>query len=363
MENAQLTVPARFVKTMLIIAEDRQCDSDALLQGIGINPKDIAEDKDIPVLLYGQLHHHIIQLLQDEWFGMLSGGAVPKGAMRLLCQSIVHCRDLKQAIDRAGEFFEICRGFKVKQILEMDGDQAIFKAAKINCIEQTEFNNLINSTEPSVIKSTLSVWHGFYSWLIGTYIPIDDIYYNFSGDHESSSFQGRHKSEHHYDHAFIGHRFNKKYLSYPVVQNENSVEDFMRKAPYYGLIKKNPNEGIAPHVKSLLAKNIGAELPNAGEVADFFNMSVTTLHRRLGNENCSFQILKNESRLEAAIHYLNCPDISTATISDLLSFENPSTFYRSFKKWTGLPPGEYRKQLLNKKNDTSITILKPITKG
>ncbi|HEB28790.1 MAG TPA: AraC family transcriptional regulator [Porticoccus sp.] len=349
MENAQLTVPARFVNTMLTIAADRECDIDALLQDIGINPKDIAEDKAISVLLYGQLHHHIIELVQDEWFGMLSGGAVPKGAIRLLCQSIVHCRDLEQAIIRAGEFFEVCRGFKVKQILEKDGDQVIFKAAKLDCIEQAEFDSLINNTDPSVIKSTLSAWHGFYSWLIGTYVPIDDIYYNFPSDNGNSSYQGRDKIDHHHSHAFIGHRFNKKFLSYPIVQNENSVEDFMRKAPYYGLIKKNPNEGLAPYVKSLLAKNIGAELPNASEVAECFNMSVTTLHRRLGNENCSFQALKNESRLEAAIHYLNCPDISTATISDLLSFENPSTFYRSFKKWTGLPPGEYRKQLLNDK--------------
>jgi AraC-like DNA-binding protein len=290
-------------------------------------------------------------LVQDEWFGMLSGGAVPKGAIRLLCQSIVHCKSLEQAIIRASEFFEICRGFKVKQQLLLDGDYVTFKAVKLDCIEQSEFDQLLADTPPEVIKSTLSAWHGFYSWLIGKYVPIDDIYYNFPDDNSSHPQGKKHKTHYHYDQPFIGHRFNKKYLAHPVIQNEASVEDFMRKAPYYGLIKKTVNEGLAHHVKSLLAKNIGADLPNATEVADFFNMSVTTLHRHLGNEGFSFQTLKNESRMEAAIHYLNCPDISTAAISDLLSFENPSTFYRSFKKWTGLPPGEYRKQLLTKNID------------
>ena len=350
MESTQLTVPAHFVDQMLTIAAEHSCNVDKLLDSIGVKTSDIEAGASISALQYGELHHHIIELVQDEWFGLLSGGSVPKGAIRLLCQSIVHCKDLKHAINRAGEFFELCRGFKVKPIIEMDGDYVFFKSGKLDCIEQDEFDELIKFTSPATVRSTLSAWHGFYSWLIGKHMVIEDIYYNFNDDINKSVANAKEKHRHHYDQKFIGHRFHKKYLSYPIIQNENSVEDFMRKAPYYGLIKKDPNKGLAPYVKSLLAKSIGEDLPNATEVADSFNISVTTLHRRLGQENCSFQQLKNESRMEAAIHYLNCPDISTTAISDLLSFENPSTFYRSFKKWTGLPPGEYRKKLLEKSN-------------
>lgn len=354
MDSTQLTVPARFVNTMLSIAADRDCDTHSLLTDVGINPKDIDDDKPISVLSYGELHHHIVGLVQDEWFGMLSGGQVPKGAIRLLCQSIVHCKSLEEALIRSGEFFEICRGFKVKHCYQTEGQRVISCVTKLDCVSEQEFQELIAKTPNEVIKSTLSVWHGFCSWLIGKYIPLNQLYYNFpdDGSHptggQRASSHSKHRIEYCYNQDFIGCSFDKKFLSYPIVQSEVSVEDFMRKAPYYGLIKNDPDAGLAPYVKSLLAKSIGDELPNASEVADFFNISVTTLHRRLGNEGFSFQSLKNESRMEAAIHYLNCPDISTAAISDLLSFENPSTFYRSFKKWTGLPPGEYRKQLLAK---------------
>ena len=348
MESTKLTVPAYFVNKMLTIAAERDCSVDELLRNIGVKSSDIEAGASISVLQYGELHHHIIELVQDEWFGLLSGGQVPKGAIRLLCQSIVHCKNLKHAINRAGHFFELCRGFKVKPIIEMDGDYFFLKAGKLDCIEQDQFDQLINSTSADTVRSTLSAWHGFYSWLIGKYVTIEDIYYNFSDDTNKHLFNTKEKYRHHYDQAFIGHRFDKKYLSYPIVQNEHSIEDFMRKAPYYGLIKKDPDEGLASHIKSLLAKSIGEDLPTATAVADSFNISVTTLHRHLGREGYSFQQLKNESRMEAAIHYLNCPDISTTAISDLLSFENPSTFYRSFKKWTGLPPGRYREQLLKK---------------
>ena len=354
MRENQLTVPTRFVNIMLNIAAERHCDTNALLKQIGINPADIANDKPISALLYGELHHQIIELVQDEWFGMLSGDPVPKGAIRLLLQSVVHCKNLEQALIRSSNFFDVCRGFKIKQSLTVSGDKAFIRSVKLDCIEQEEFDSLISHTSPATIKSTLSAWHGFYSWLIGKHVPLDDVFYSFANDQEHPS-NGKPsntniQTEYHYEQGFNGHSFQRKYLEHPIVQNENSIEDFMRKAPYYGLIKKNPDAGISPQVKSLLAKSIGEDLPNASEVAEFFNMSVTTLHRRLSQEGGSFQALKDESRMEAAIHYLNCADISTSAISDLLSFENPSTFYRAFKKWTGLPPGEYRKQLMESRN-------------
>lgn len=333
---------------MLDIAAERNCDTDELLRRIGIDRKDIEQGKSLPVLLYGELHHHIIELVQDEWFGLLSGGAVPKGAIRLLCQSIVHCKTLEHALVRCAQFFEICRGFKVKPTFSIEHDYAITQTTKLDCVEQAEFDQLVDATEPHVIKTTLSAWHGFMSWLIGKNIPLTDVYYNFPASYQHHRSRANNKTRYHYEQRFFGQRFHRKYLNYPIVQNEDSIEDFMRKSPYYALIKRSSDDELTPHVKALLVKSIGAEFPKAADVAEHFNMSVTTLHRHLGGEGSSFQTLKNESRMEAAIHYLNCPDISTSAISDLLGFENPSTFYRSFKKWTGLPPGEYRKQLLAK---------------
>ena len=59
MENTELTVPSHFIKTMLSIAAERDCDTEQLITNIGINPQDIADEKPISVLQYGELHHHI----------------------------------------------------------------------------------------------------------------------------------------------------------------------------------------------------------------------------------------------------------------------------------------------------------------
>lgn len=346
MDNSKFTVPARFVNTMLAIAADRHCDVQQLLDDAGIAAQDIENNQPVPATAYGMLHRQILDIVEDEWFGMLSGGPVPKGAMRLLCQTIVHCENFEDLIERANQFFEICKGFKIKPDRVDDGDSVILKASKVDCISNAEFDDLIATTDARVVKSTLSAWQGFYGWFTGKRIPITDVYYNFPEQDDAFNNGIKHNVHYHYNHPFIGLRFNKRYLAYPVVQTEDTIEEFLLKAPYYSLVKKNPEESLGPYVKSILTKSIGHELPNATDVAEHFNMSVTTFHRRLSSEGYSFQTLKNESRMEAAIHYLNRPDLSTSAISDLLGFENPSTFFRSFKKWTGLPPGEYRKKLL-----------------
>ena len=66
MDSSRITVPAKFVNTMLNIAAERNCDTDALLEDIGINPKDIEQEQPVSAILYGELHHHIIELVQDE---------------------------------------------------------------------------------------------------------------------------------------------------------------------------------------------------------------------------------------------------------------------------------------------------------
>jgi len=348
MNDTKITVPIHFVNTMLAIAKSRHCNVDELIQRIGIDPDDITNNRPIPVLLYGELHHQIIDMVEDEWFGMLSGGAVPKGAIRLLCNTVVHCLDLEQLIHRSAEFFEVCRGFKVKAAISSDQDDVIIRMVKLDCIAQSEFEELIAKTDPNTIKSTLLVWSGLYSWFIGKHIPVKARYFTFKDSGHSVHYGGTPATPGHYDQSFNGFRFDKQFLKYPIVQSEDTIEELIRKSPYYALVTKEPDEGIAPAIKSLLARNIGHELPTASQVASDFNISTTTLHRRLSSEGYSFQALKNELRMESAIHYLNRPDLSTSAISDLLGFENPSTFFRSFKKWTGLPPGEYRKQLLAK---------------
>lgn len=347
--SEKITIPASYVNTMLNLACDRGLDRQELMTSVGLDSGLLSKGVPVSALSYGQLHHLITAKCHDEWFGMLSGGAVPPGSIRFLCQAVVHCKTLGDAIQRTSDFFELCRGFKIKQNISIENDIATMSITQLSHVSDAEFKSLMAETSRNTIKSTLMVWHGFSSWLIGQEIPLNQVYYPFSANSKTKS-QSKDDQAYpiSYEQQLCGFSCDSKYLQYPVIQQEDNIDGFLRRAPYHVFVQSSKtDETFTQRVKAILAKRMGDEFPNAPEAADTLNVSVTTLHRKLGQENTSFQRIKDESRMEAAIHYLNSPEISTATIAELVGFENPSTFFRSFKKWTGIPPGEYRKQLLS----------------
>ncbi|MCR8922549.1 AraC family transcriptional regulator [Dasania sp. GY-MA-18] len=339
----QLTIPAAYIQAMLNQAEQRGIDRAMLLADIDLDMQALQSNQPCSAVAYGQLHHRIIQTSGDDWFGMLSGGSVPPGALRFMCWVAVQTKTLADAINECGRFFELCRGFKVKQSYSVEGDLAVSKIAKLDRLPEYEFTALIDAADPMTLKSTLAAWHGFLSWLVGREIPLQAMYYTFANQDDN-----KHRYEVFYQHDFCGYSYPAIYLTMPVIQQEQNIDEFLAKAPYYAFNRAaHSTDTVAQRVKSLMAKKMGSDLPQAMEIASSLHMSVTSLHRKLAQEASSFQKIKDETRMEAAILYLNSPNMSTQDVAALVGFDDPSTFSRSFKKWTGLPPGEYRKKLLS----------------
>ncbi|MBW1996657.1 MAG: helix-turn-helix transcriptional regulator [Deltaproteobacteria bacterium] len=72
-------------------------------------------------------------------------------------------------------------------------------------------------------------------------------------------------------------------------------------------------------------------------------MSARTLQLKLRAENTCYQTLLDELRKDIAVNYLRRRELSVAEISYFLGFSEPRSFSRTFKRWTGITPGEFRK--------------------
>lgn len=77
-------------------------------------------------------------------------------------------------------------------------------------------------------------------------------------------------------------------------------------------------------------------------VSHELGMSRRTFERRLKQENYSFGKLLEDIRSDMSLRYLVDERYLIPEISFMLGFEEPNSFYRSFKKWHGLTPNQYR---------------------
>ncbi|MFE8071914.1 AraC family transcriptional regulator [Marinobacteraceae bacterium S3BR75-40.1] len=91
-----------------------------------------------------------------------------------------------------------------------------------------------------------------------------------------------------------------------------------------------------------------AELLDSGEVtleavAARLDMKPRTLRTRLTEAESSFNQVLADFRYRLARQLLATTDESIDEIVYLTGFSEPSTFYRAFKRWSGMTPIEYRK--------------------
>ncbi len=81
----------------------------------------------------------------------------------------------------------------------------------------------------------------------------------------------------------------------------------------------------------------------ADAVAAIMKMSARTLQRRLDDEGVRFSAILDEVRERLAKKSLADPSLGVAEIAYRLGFSDLAAFSRAFKRWTGVPPGAYRR--------------------
>ena len=77
-------------------------------------------------------------------------------------------------------------------------------------------------------------------------------------------------------------------------------------------------------------------------VAKDLGLSERSLQRRLKEEGTTFLTLKDEVRKNLSLDYIRNTNIEIAEIAFLLGYSEHSAFSRSFKRMTGMSPGEAR---------------------
>lgn len=107
------------------------------------------------------------------------------------------------------------------------------------------------------------------------------------------------------------------------------------------------NAGFRDKVRACLLEILASGQHSITDVAYRLAVSTRTLQRRLHAENTSFKQELDDLREELARHYLSNSDYTNAQIAFLLGYQDPNSFFRAFRSWTGQTPELMRRALQN----------------
>lgn len=106
---------------------------------------------------------------------------------------------------------------------------------------------------------------------------------------------------------------------------------------------KNPD--LVPSMQLLVKPHIGEQWLTAYTLGKLFNTSKRTLERQFEYEGLSLGAVIDDLRIEEAKNKLQDSSKNISDVTNELGFSSPSNFSRSFRRNTGLSPGEFIKSL------------------
>lgn len=139
--------------------------------------------------------------------------------------------------------------------------------------------------------------------------------------------------------------YNNAHLDQPVLgANSELFRDFEARVQRVMTQIRN-SDAWSEKVRRTIVKGLKGTIPTLEDVASELAASRRTLQLRLSEEGTSYSEILSAARAELAKEFLKVGDVRNDEIAYLLGYSEESVFSRSFKKWTGKTPTEFRTAL------------------
>lgn len=332
MEKGSISI--HFVVNALEHVERLGGDPHALLMAADIAPSLLAHPQGrVSSDRYATLWRMISLAIDDEFFGQDSR-RMKVGSFAMLCHTAVACKTLDQALVR-------CTRFMALQLDDLE-----MRLVHDGALARLEVHEQSGESAPRIFghETLLIIFYALMCWLIGRRVALSTAYFAYPEPVYSAEYRTMYSPRLVFDAKRTAIEFDAACLTLPVVQNDESVKEFLRAAPGNVIVKYKNTKGMAARVRRRLKAMSTDAWPAFEALASEFHTTPSTLRRRLEEEGQSYQSIKDQMRRDLAIHALCHTDKPMLDIALSLGFADPSAFFRAFRKWTGARPGDYRRQ-------------------
>ena len=333
------SVSVAFVRSAVQNLAPAQC-AQALAQA-GIAATLLQQDAArVPAQAFAQLWMAAAALLDDEFFG-LDSRRMKVGTFAMLCHALAGPATVGAALRQA------LRGFSlffddIAVHLRVAGGQATLLID--NRIAARRSGAATADARRFADETLLVMLHGLLCWLAGRRVPLARLDWAHPQPAHADEYRRMFSPLLRFGAPATAAHFDARVLAGAVTVTPASLKAFLRDAPQSVFLKQVVATGLGDRARRLCRAAIdrGDPPPTLADGARSLGLSAATLRRRLDAEGVAWGALKDGVRRDLALQLLADGALSVADIAARLGFEDASTFYRAFRKWTGSAPGAWR---------------------
>lgn len=275
----------------------------------------------------------IEQLSGDPLFGFRMGLSLKPAHFQLIAFTMLSSPTLGDAIEKV---------LKYQRLISDGGD---FSLVNLNENEtELVYSPAAENFSYHQIDAVLVIVLSFARWLLGREISPTAIYFIHGEKQGLAEYEGFFACP-----VTFNHHQNSIVFPVELLQETLSGHD-----PYLAIMHEDMADKQLQHLAKpdiilrlyeRLALTTGSV--SRDRLAEELGMSGRSLQRKLQEHGSSFQQVYDDFRQEKSILLLKDTSLSLLEVSLQLGFSESSTFYRAFKRWQGMTPGEYRQSLID----------------
>ena len=353
---SDILIPVRKFLRVLDYMETIGLDPEAIAASIDLTPSQLAAmpaDQGLPAQFYSLMYKQAVLQMQSLKRPIPWAAGIGTDAFELMCHSIITCKTLGDALERAARFDRLLYpllGYRVQPRFETDSCRLGYQV-RIDADENVFVPQGWDRSEhyETVAKASgLTVWYALCGWLIGRSIDLQAA--NIAGPFVSDKYREGLKRVFQCPVEYGAEQnellFAAEYLELRLVHTPESLGEFLSNAIYRLIALSSKPASTTAAIRSLIKMDFAEGLPSFEQMAENLHMSESSLRRRLIKEDTSYQNIKDQVRCEIAVEHLRYDKIKINELAGVLGFTEPSSFVRSFRSWTGLTPKAYRDNML-----------------
>lgn len=331
------TVSAAFISHVVTTAGKYGCDSDALLNPVGLSRELLSDPAlHIPAQKLREIYRMAVEHSGIPHFGLLVGASVRPGSFSSFGYVAMTSATLGDALNMLLRFNKtVFDSPAVSPNFYITDDVAI--------LEQSRDNSGSSQFDVS-LEATLACFFSFGRWLVGSDLPLEAVHMRRDAPVETAVYDRFFGCPVHFCSNMNALVFKASKLQMPVEGADRRMHYKLIREAELQLGHVNASFPVTRRLRGMMVEQMPMRPVRLESLAQDLAMSPRTLQRKLASEGQHFSSLFESVRMELAELYLKNPSLTITEIAIMLGFSDISSFSRAFREMYAMSPSSYRQR-------------------
>ncbi|PCI21528.1 MAG: AraC family transcriptional regulator [Piscirickettsiaceae bacterium] len=325
------TLPVNYIQMAIRALANEDISAADILRGTGLSVEQLQESDTVSLDQFVTAILNTRKITKNPAIGLLLGSLLHPSTHGSVGWAAINSPTLADAINIFQRYSHIRTPFVLYKPMSF-GDQYI--------IRLTLTKNL-KGAHMIFVEAMLMLLQHVIEFILGRAMSEGELYINSSAPNYAKSYAKFFHCPVYFDAHYLEIRLpialkdtinpsaDKQMFELALEQCQESAHQLQR------------NTNIYTDVYDYISNHLGHTL-TLKYVAQAMNISSRTLIRQLKKQNTSFQTIKDEVYAFQSANYLRRSSVSINALSVIFGYQDPANFRRSFKRWFGISPRQYR---------------------